>query len=114
MRIPLFAAAAVLIAAPAFGGQQATIPTDPEFRQRADGSCRPDRPVDAGTEDGNPGYGATAGLNDDFHNDEEDPLDHPGQVIGRVTSEVAQGERDGGVHLLQDGVGNDCAKGAGE
>ena len=75
-------------------------------------TCHPvTPPADPNSTDGNPGYGGTAGLNSDFHDEFDDPLDHPGQVIGPLNREVAQSGAPGGNHLLQDGVGNDCPKG---
>lgn len=48
-----------------------------------------------------PGFGRVTGLNDDFHDDIEDPGDVPGSVISVVA-------RDGGIQLLPANVGADC------
>jgi hypothetical protein len=48
-----------------------------------------------------PGLGRSTGLNDDFHDELADPLDHPGDVI----SVIAQG---GEIQQLTSFVGLDC------
>jgi len=74
--------------------------------------CTPDGPPTkpVNSEDYNPGYGGSAGLNDDFHDDLSDPLDAPGTVISVYTRDAAQDEIHGGVHLLRDLIGNDCSQ----
>lgn len=68
----------------------------------------PTKPVNS--EDFNPGFGANTGLNDDFHDDIVDPLDRPGGLISDLARQLAQDGEPGGVHLLRDFVGADCAR----
>ena len=102
MRILLLAAAASI--------PIAALPTTPAAAQGGPPVCQPGHPTDPNSEEGNPGFGGTTGLNDDFHDEFDDPLDHPGQVIGPANREAAQSGEPGGNHLLQDLVGNDCPK----
>jgi hypothetical protein len=67
----------------------------------------PERPVNS--EDNNPGLGRELGLNDDFFDDIEEPFDDPGAVISEFSRTLAQDDEPGGVHVLKDFVGRDCA-----
>ncbi len=106
MRILMLAAvAAIPSVSAASGPPHVQAPVGPSV-------CRPATPPAApNTEDGNPGFGGTTGLNGDFHDEFADPLDHPGQVIGPFNRDLAQSGVPGGNHVLQDFVGNDCPKG---
>ena len=69
-------------------------------------TCRPSRPTDPSSEDGNPGAGRILGLNDDS--------DLLGGAFGQLVSQDAQSHQGPHDPLLRDVVGNDCPKGAGE
>jgi hypothetical protein len=73
--------------------------------------CRPAGPPQkpVNSEDFNPGLGGAIGLNDDFHDDLEDPFDHPGAVISDLSRTFAQDDEPGGVHILKDVAGRDCS-----
>jgi len=74
------------------------------------GVCRPTAPgKPVNTEDFNPGLGGELGLNDDFHDDIDEPFDDPGGVISEFSRGLAQDGEPGGVQVLKDIVGNDCS-----
>ena len=69
-------------------------------------TCRPTRPTDPSSEDGNPGAGWILGLNDDS--------DFLRGTFGQLVSQDAQSRQGPRDPLLRDVVGNDCPKAAGE
>jgi len=69
-------------------------------------TCRPTRPTDPSSEDGNPGAGWILGLNDDS--------DFLGGTFGELVSQDAQSHQGSHDPLLRDVVGNDCPKSTGE
>jgi len=66
----------------------------------------PEKPVNS--EDFNPGLGGEIGLNDDFHDDIDEPFDHPGAVISMFTRQLAQDDEPGAINLVPQIVGRDC------
>ena len=97
MRMAFLLASALLLAAP--------VPA-----QAAPNVCPPAGPPEkpVNSEDFNPGLGGAIGLNDDFHDDIDDPFDHPGAVISTLTRELAQDDQPGAINLLPPIAGRDC------